>query len=382
MSSSLFSKPFISLFIQNFFILASINVLNVLPDHLAAVGASKTYIGLYMNITSLVMVLLAIPLSDHTDRFGRKRLMIWGYITALFSLAGSFFLSDKLIALVVLRIAGSLLFCLAFTVQTAEMFGRLPRERRFSGMAIYGISGLLANPLGTFLGEALNDSLGPRWLFAAAFAFTVAGLIPAISHTFHERNDDNRESVSFMNLAKRKELRPLFMFSFLLGGAWAVFATFLVNMTRERLGVATITGFFTSFSIVAIFIRLFLGRQLEQLSPRLIISICFPLEMIAFALTFFLRSTAMLPLIGIIYGTGHSIMYPLVSSLFVNSGHDADRLGLNNLYSAINQAGGIAAAVFLGAVADAAGLPIIFFIMALLCLAMVPLSLIGLRRKA
>ena len=134
----------------------------VLPDHLAEVGASKTYIGLYMNITSLMMVVLAIPLSLHADRFGRKRLFMWAYATAMVSYAGSFLLPANLPALAALRVAGSLLICLAFTVQTSEVFGLLPRDRRFSGMAFYGISGLAANPIGTFAGEIINGALGAR----------------------------------------------------------------------------------------------------------------------------------------------------------------------------------------------------------------------------
>lgn len=382
MSSPLLSSQFISLFVQNFFIFSAISVLNVMPDHLAAIGASKSYIGLYMNTNSLVMVALAIPLSDHADRFGRKRLVVWGYLAALTAFAGSFFLYDRLFVLVLLRALSSLIFCLALSVQLAELYGRLPRERRFSGMAMYGISGLVANPAASFAGELISGAAGARWLFAAAFAFTAAGLLFALSHKFLERDDEGGRSVPFLSLIQRKELRPLFAFSFLLGSAYAVIATFLVNLTRERLGVPTISGFFAAFSAVAIFIRLFLGKRLERIAPRMLIAACFPLLAVSFALCFTLRSAAMLPVIGVLYGIGHSTMWPLVSSLFVNSGSDADRLGLNNLYSAVNQSGGIAAAVILGAFADFAGLPIVFAVMAFFCVAIVPLGLIGRRTKA
>lgn len=354
----------------------------MMPDRLAAIGASKTYIGLYMNIGSLMLVALALPLSDHADKFGRKRLVVWGYVLALASLAGSFLYSESLAVLAFMRALGALIFCLAFTVQTSELFGRLPRERRFSGMAIYGISGLFANPLASFIGEVVAARFGARGLFAAAFAFTLAGFVPALLHRFHEREAGSAAGVSFAALVRRKELHILFAFAFLLGSSYAVFATFLVNLTRERLGVATISSFFAPFSAVAIFIRLFLGRRLERLAPRTIIAVCFSLEVVAFAAAFLLGSAWMLPVIGAVFGVGHSVMYPLVLTLFVNSGTDTDRLGLNNLYSSINQAGGILAAVALGALADAAGLPIIFAVMAASCAVMVPLSLAGLRRRA
>ncbi len=376
MGSRLWTKEFVSLFFQNFCILASINVLNVIPDHLASVGASKTYIGLYMNINSLVLVALALPLSDHADKFGRKRLILAGYAAGLVSAAGAFVFPANLPLLAAMRAIGSFLFCAAFTIQMSEMFGRLPRERRYSGMALYGVSGLLANPLGTWIGELLAGTVGARWLFAASFAFIAAGLRPAWSHRFLEQvQEDRGKSSSFFALLKRKELRSLSILAVLLGGAYAVFATFLVNLTRERLGTPTIVGFFASFSAVAICIRLFLSGRVELLSPRLLASAGFGLEAVAFVLAFFLRSPGMLIPIGILYGTGHSVMFPLLSTLYVNSGTETDRLGLNNLYSATNMLGNIVLALLMGALADAAGLSVVFLLMAFLCAAMLPVAL-------
>jgi predicted MFS family arabinose efflux permease len=368
----------VSLFFQAFCILASVNVLNVLPDHLASVGASKSYIGMYMNLNSLVLVVLAVPLSDHADLFGRRRLILWGYAGGLASAGLSFLFPANLAVLVLLRGLGSLLFTVSFTIQNAEVFGRLPRERRYTGMALYGVSGLLANPIGSFSGERLAAAAGARWLFAASFAFIAAGLAAAATHRFHESAGDEAERTSFAALLRRKELYPLSVLAFLLGGAYAVFSTFLVNLTRLRLGVPTITGFFVSFSAVAIFIRLFLGSRLEVMTPRRLIVGGFLLETAAFVLAFFLSDARMLIPIGFIYGIGHSVMYPLLSTLYVNSGTDADRLGLNNLYSATNMLGNIATAIVMGGAADLTGLPTVFILMAVLCAAMVPVGVSGL----
>lgn len=370
------------MFAQNFFILSAVNVLNMMPDHLSAIGASKTYIGLYMNITSLVMVACAIPLSDHADRFGRKRLIMWGYAIALVSFVLSFFVPDRLLPLVALRAGSGFIFCLAFTVQTAELYGRLPRERRFSGMAIYGISGLLANPFASFIGEVLNATLGARWMFAAAAVFTIAGFIPAAFHRFHERDENAAASVPFMDLLQRKELRALSVLAFILGSAYAVMATFLVNLTRERLGAPIISSFFAALSAIAVFIRLAMSKRLERIHPRTLLAVGFLLEAIACALCLVLWNAALLPVIGVVFGIGHSVMWPLISSLFVNSGADSDRLGLNNLYATINFVGSVAGAVIAGVIADVAGLPAVFAVMGVCCAAMIPMGLRGVRGKA
>ena len=377
----MFAKEFASLFFQNFCILASINVLNVLPDHLSAIGASKTYIGLYMNVNSLMLVILAVPLSDHADVFGRKRLILLGYILGLTAAASSFAFSENLTALAFLRVLGSLLFSVAFTIQSAEMFGRLPRERRYSGMAIYGVSGLLANPIASFIGERLAVTVGARWAFAAAAAFILVGLVPALAHRFHERGGGEAGRTSFLALMRRRELYPLSALAFLLGGAYAVITTFIVNQTRERLDIPTISGFFISFSAVAIFIRLFLGQRVERMPARVLAVGGFLLEAVAFVMTYYLSDTRMLIPIGVLYGIGHSVMYPLLSTLYVNSGSDADRLGLNNLFSATNMFGGICMALAMGGIADLAGLPVVFVLMAAFCAAMIPVGILGLRRK-
>lgn len=364
---------FVSLFIQNFLVFAGFSVFNVIPDHLASVGASKTYIGFYMNLNALALVLLVIPLSRFSDRLGRKRLMIAGYATSLAFAALSFFFADDLVALALLRALGTLLFCAVFTIQTTEAFSLIPRERRISGMAIYGTSGLVANPVASFIAERTLDGLGARWLFAVVFAFHALAMILALAYRFHEPGED-AERGSFLALVGRAELAPLFALTFVLGGAFAVFSTFLANLTRERLGAVNVSLFFASFSVVAVFIRLFLGPTIESRKAGNLAAVCYASIAASFFMAFGLRSVGALVPIGILYGIGHSVLFPLLSTLFVNSGKDGERLVLNNLYAATNTLGNIVIAVALGAVADAFGVPSVFLCLAVLCAAMVPFA--------
>lgn len=377
--SPFLTKNFISLFIQTFCVFCSFSVLTVLPDHLANIGASKTYVGLLMNMNSLGLLLLVVPLSHFADRIGRKRLMLAGYVTALVSAVGAFIFTDSLTFLALFRIPAVLLFYVVFTIQGAEAFGLFPRERRMSGMAVFGISGMSANPVGAFIGETLLEGPGVRWLFVVSFILCVGGLLLSAAYPYQELGKNVKKS-SFMDLIRRKELAPLFILAFLLGGAFAVFTSFLANMTRLRLGTVNIFLFFLCFSSIAICIRLFMASMLEGIAPRRITSVCFSMIALAFLLTFGLKDAFMLAPIGLVYGIGHSILFPLLSTLFVNAGNDEDRLGLNNIFSATNLAGGLVCAVAMGLLADQAGLPVVFLVMAILCVAMVPLGYIGLRQ--
>jgi MFS family permease len=331
---------------------------------------------MYMNLNSLVLVVLAVPLSDHADLFGRRRLILWGYAGGLASAGLSFLFPANLAVLVLLRGLGSLLFTVSFTIQNAEVFGRLPRERRYTEWRCTAFQGCWRIP------SARSSASGsPRRGSPVAVRRLVRlhrrRLAAAATHRFHESAGDEAERTSFAALLRRKELYPLSVLAFLLGGAYAVFPTFLVNLTRLRLGVPTITGF----------LRILLRRgdlhpTLPRLppgghdSPALIVG-GFLLETAAFVLAFFLSTPHAHP-IGFIYGIGHSVMYPLLSTLYVNSGTDADRLGLNNLYSATNMLGNIATAIVMGGAADLTGLPTVFILMAVLCAAMVPVGVSGL----
>ncbi len=368
---------FVSLFIQNFLAFSGFNAYNVIPDYLAGLGASKAYIGLFVNLPALALVVLVVPLSRYADAVGRKKLVLAAYASVLAASAASFAFAPDFVALLLLRALGTLMFCIVFTIQTTEAFGLIPRERRVSGMAIYGISGLLSNPVSAFVAERLAAGPGGRWIFLAAFGFHAAGLVLALAYRFHEPGTA-ADPVKMLGLLGRKNLAPLFVLTFLLGGAWAVFSTFLANLTRERLGEVNVSLCFVAFSAVAVVIRVVFGSAMERRSARALVSLSYALLAAAFLLSFGLRSSAFLVPIGVLYGTGHSVLFPLLSTLFVNAGHDGERLALNNLFSAANTLGSIVTAVALGAAADLFGVGAIFLAMVILCAAMVPVGWFGL----
>ena len=77
---SFFSPTFFHLFFTNLFFFLGFASLYILPDHLNKLGASKTYIGFFMNIQSLELVIFVIFFGRFLNKIKRKNFIIIGFI--------------------------------------------------------------------------------------------------------------------------------------------------------------------------------------------------------------------------------------------------------------------------------------------------------------
>ena len=75
---------------------------------------------------------------------------------------------------------------------------------------------------------------------------------------------------------------------------------------------------------------------------------------------FFLHNDFQLVVTGFLYGIGHSILFPVLSTQFVNSGEEHEKITLNNTFIAVNVAGNVVFAFILGIISDFFGLQTIY----------------------
>jgi MFS family permease len=361
------TRPFLSLSLQNLLFFSSLNILNVLPDYLAALGAPHSYIGLFMNLGSLALVVLVLPLNRITQRIGRRRVLAISYLVSIGAAAGMFFISTNLALLLPLRALGTLAFCAAFTIHGAEAFELVPRARRIGGIAIFGVSGLLSNPVGTFVGERILAGAHPAGVFAVSGGLLAICLIVALGYRWHQPEPD-AASVGLARIALRRELRGLILLSCAMGGGFAIYATFLANLTSEVLGSVRISPFFAAFSLVAIATRVFLANVLDRVHRGALAAVCFAGVSMSYLLSTLLRPGGLwlLVIMGMTYGAGHSTLFPVMTTLFVETGSDAERLELNSIFVSSLTLGGLLLSVGLGLVGDLLGTRTIFAVMAVL----------------
>ncbi|MEQ9328150.1 MAG: MFS transporter [Rhodospirillales bacterium] len=115
-----------------------------------------------------------------SDKFGRRFCMVTGLVgTAIFSALVGF--ADDLDTIIWLR-AGQGFFCAGFPPSTiAWLQERLPERLRYTGIAIFTCSLLLAGIVGQILASAGGFGAPPRWpTIAPAIFFLAAALLVAL----------------------------------------------------------------------------------------------------------------------------------------------------------------------------------------------------------
>lgn len=356
------------LFTANFLSLSARASLNLFPIHLAALGASKAYTGLFMNVSTFTMVAFVLIFTKAADRADKRKLLAFGYLLQI----PSFFLmsvfSGSLVLLFILQSVSTVAFAISFTTIPNLALEIMTREKRASGIAIFGISGIISNPIGSFIGERILEYYGPEYIPVAGTLFSIAALcmVPVLPY----RKNVQHVVVHFTPLLKKRSLLVLILPALVLGGAWSTMATFIPNFSEERLGTPNLSLYFSSVAVVAICLRIFFAHMLDRLPKRYILAFAFLLVCAASGNILFLSVPWQLSVSGALYGFGHTILFPVLVMLFVNSGSDRENYTLNNLFNAFYTTGNVLIPTLLGLLGDFAGFTAIFGTMSVIALFM------------
>lgn len=123
----------------------------------------------------IALALLLVPIGGVSDRFGRKRLYLWGF--ALFgasSLACS--LAPGLWPLVGMRAVQGVGAAMLQANSVALVTTSVPRERMRFALGIQGAAQALGLALGPTIGGVLVQTVGWRWVFAVNVPIAVIGI--------------------------------------------------------------------------------------------------------------------------------------------------------------------------------------------------------------
>ncbi len=380
MKKTIFQPAFLIIFLLNFLFFTSHASLNLLPPYLSDLGASKGFIGFFMNVNSLTLVLFVIFFSSKIGRINIKHILLSGFILQLISLIAMYFFPGDLLMLLFFRSMASFSYAFGFTLNSLLAFEILPKGSRVSGIAFYGISGVIANPAGSYLGELALKFHHPRYLFLLGALFCIASII--IVPFIHEQKRSEGHNRTFFSVLRQKELIILMAASIILGGAWSTLSTFIPNLSKERLGIANISSYFISLSVIAILSRFFFSGFIDRLSKKILIIFSLSLMAVAMAFTASLFSFWQLYITGIIYGIAHSILYPVLNTAYVESGGENDKLIMNNSFLAFYTFGNVGISSLLGIIGDYFGTMAIFIGMAILAASVIPAVKIFLKERA
>jgi MFS family permease len=157
-------------------VIASVSGLNVAQTHMAVeFGASQSTILWIINIYTLALAALLLPLGAIGDRLGRKPMLIagLGVFGAASVLAG---LAPTAEVMLAARVASGVGAAMIMPITLAVITSTFPEEQRGKAIGVWtGVAGG-GGILGMFLSALLVDVANWRWLFVLPVVLTVVAL--------------------------------------------------------------------------------------------------------------------------------------------------------------------------------------------------------------
>lgn len=359
---------FILVFLLNFFSIITFHIFGIIPPYLSELGASKSYIGLFMNTNALMLVFYVLLFGHLANRIKKKRFLTGGFFILFISMAGMYLFHSNLVILVFLKILSGISFAFSFTMTFSIAHELVPDDKRTGFIAIFGISGLAATPVGALISEGVSKNFGPPYLFVvAAGVALIAIIISRIIYDPSERRlgDTPARKVPLKEFFSNRAFWHLLALAFLFGGTYAAFSTYIPNFSKEKLGEANISNFFIAFSTTAVLIRLLFFKLFDKVSRKRLFLIAFISGLCGMVFIQFLSAKWMLLFIGFFYGVCHSILFPTLSAEFVQKAPADAKAPATNMFLAVKLFGALSISIFLGFLGDIFGSSIIFMAMTL-----------------
>lgn len=372
MNKSFITPAFLLLFIENLLFFTSQTSLNTLPAYLTSVGASKSFIGFFMNINPLMLVVSVVFFSRWMNKIPQKKQLLTGFVLQFIAMLLMFFFYQNLNLLLACRFIASIAFVAGFTVHTAVALALIPPDKRTGGLAVFGISGILANPIGSFIGELILKTGHPQYMFLVS-----AGIILLAAFCLFKLQTDSEEksesATTFWDILRRKEMSVLMITAFSFGGAWSVLNTFIPGLSLDRFHGVYLSTFLFAFSLIAIVSRAFYSGFVDKMPEKRLLLFSLTCIFISLIGTMLINRPWQFLIVGVIYGAAHAIIYPVLSAVFVNSGRKSDKIILSNTFIACYTFGNVGITTILGFIGDSFGTLSIFICMAAIIALCIPL---------
>lgn len=349
----LYSRAFGLAFVANFLhSLALFGYLH-LPGFLADRGADELTIGLVVGTMAASAVALRPLVGRLLDTRGRRVLALWGSVLHVLVTLAYLVVDEVGPWLLFVRVlhgaAQAVLFATLFTI-AADV---VPPSRRTQGIALFGVSGLLPMSLAGLIGDAILAHAGYFELFlATALAAALGGLASwPIQDSRPALRTGDLAPRSFFAIALVPTLRPLWLMGFSFGIAIASYYTFLRTFI-DHAGVGSMGLFYSTYSAAAIALRVALGWLPDRVGMRRTLMPALMATVVGLWVLQGAQTDLDVALAGLLTGTGHAFVFPILSALVVTRAADHERGAALSMYTALFDLGLLVGSPVLGAVLE------------------------------
>lgn len=333
-------------------------------------GAGPSTIGFIVGAFSLIAVFLSIPLGGLVDRFGVKRLLVFGVIC---NIANAVILlqTDTVSKVIIAQLIAGIAFLL-HVVASQTFISRLPdASRREKGFGWLSFGAAAGQSVGPILGGILVDRFDYQVAFWVVLALSSAGLVllglKDTGESIPTRSSYNpvQDARQAGALAMEPKVLMILFFTFAIIFAANLQASFLPVLLRaEGLTEFTVGILISIFAVMSTSIRLIFGRLLDIFDRKKILAISMLAIILAVGLIPSMVSVAGFAILISIFGLGFGMTQPLSMIMIADlTNPNQSGLAMGLRFSAIMLAG-LLSPIFLGFIVETFGLSPAFYVAA------------------
>ncbi len=332
------------------------------PGFIKGIGGSAVEIGWISGITAIVSIAVRPTLGSVMDRRGRRGVILWGSVLNVIVIASYLLIREIGPLLYLVRIGHGLSEAMLFTGFFTYAADQVPEKRLTQGLAIFGVSGMLPIALAGLLGDYILERSDFETLFAVATGIAALAFVLSLP-LFDVPRDPQRvaddPSQGFRAIAMQSNLLPLWFVATAFSIALAAMFTFLKPFVMDT-GAGSVGGFFSGYTGVAIFLRVFLGWLPDRVGAVRVLIPALAMQAAGFFLLASASSAEEVLVAGVLCGAGHGYAFPILFGLVVTRCRESDRGSAMALYTGLFDLGVLLGAPSLGFLIDHSGYPSMF----------------------
>jgi MFS family permease len=290
------------------------------PFHVRDLGGGPLASGLFLGFLTFASAWSAPFTGAFADRNGRRRTLIFASL-GLAAFTATYAFIDSYPLLLALVLLHGIVWSSLLSASAAYLTGVLPPTRRSEGIAFWGLSSVLAVVVAPTVGFAIYAH-GWQWLCAVTTALNLTMAAIAWSMV-DDRGATSQESSrgGFIEWRVLALSAPLFLYSYSYGTVSSFSAVY-----ADARGLHPKTVYLTTFAIVTLVTRPFLGRYGDRIGYRRIFMPC--LVVMAFGMLALTLSDTRLGLAvaAALFALGFGTAYPVFAA-YVMHGVTHERRG-------------------------------------------------------
>lgn len=336
------------------------------PLFLRGLGSAETTIGLVVGLGQAASVVTRPMVGVLLDRHPHRRVLLWCGVLNVVSCLPFLVLARVGPALLAATVAHFIVWGALFAAYFTYASDLVPEGRRAEGIAVFGVAGVLSNGIGPWIGEWILAHAGWQAFFVVAAALGIVSIGVTAVLPVRTRRHAHAEAVGVAEALRTMHASGIarVFVTMLLFGAGVDVALFYVAPFTRTVGLERASPFFGAYMSAAVSTRLVGRRLLDELGPYRVAGPSLLLFGVGLAILALLPAPGILPLAGIACGAGAGTIFPVLTALALSRTPPAHQGSATSLMTAALDLGGLAGIPICGALAEAAGYPRAFAVVA------------------